>query len=261
MSYPLLKQGDRLPSVAALQILLNQALDRGEALVIDGLYGPRTKARVKTFQEQHQPRLTADGIVGQQTWPALTAGQDFQILDAVDVTKAGDELLEVADLRAAGGQPITSQGMCNGIRSSLFRIRSRARHGKLALLRFHGHGHPGSMGVAVGTGGYASSELDVRYIDSVVRVLLPLRTLFAPLGSVEMHGCRVGAGRQGRQLLRGMAYALQTPVTAGLGIQYGGGGKTFHFEGPTLTVCPDGISLTDWAGSLTGPGTRRQSRQ
>lgn len=42
-------------------------------LVIDGVFGPATASAVKTIQAQFQ--LAQDGIVGQQTWTALVAGQ------------------------------------------------------------------------------------------------------------------------------------------------------------------------------------------
>ncbi|MGN6415436.1 C40 family peptidase [Flexivirga sp.] len=38
-------------------------------LAVDGIFGPRTKARVKSFQRSH--RLVVDGIVGRHTWTAL----------------------------------------------------------------------------------------------------------------------------------------------------------------------------------------------
>lgn len=38
-------------------------------LAVDGIFGPRTRAKVKTFQRAH--RLVVDGIVGRHTWTAL----------------------------------------------------------------------------------------------------------------------------------------------------------------------------------------------
>lgn len=52
--------------VRTIQYLLNA---RGAGLVVDGIFGPRTTAAVKSFQRSHG--LVADGIVGKKTWAAL----------------------------------------------------------------------------------------------------------------------------------------------------------------------------------------------
>lgn len=54
------------PKVRQLQELLN---GHGFHLVVDGEFGPRTKAAVMDFQAQH--KLKADGLVGPVTWAAL----------------------------------------------------------------------------------------------------------------------------------------------------------------------------------------------
>jgi len=38
-------------------------------LDVDGIFGPRTKAAVREFQQNEN--LSVDGIVGRQTWTAL----------------------------------------------------------------------------------------------------------------------------------------------------------------------------------------------
>ncbi len=250
MAYPLLKRSDRLPTVAVVQTLLNAAEPQGEDLVVDGLFGPLTQKRLVKFQRDHSSGLKADGKIGPQSWAALAVGRGLTILDAVDITRSGDEWDEPVAIRQAGGNPLTSGGMCNGVHDVVAQIRSWARPGSLTLLRFHGHGSPGSMGVSSGTRGYPSSEFDVRYYESVMRAVLPLRGLFAANGSVEMHGCRVAAGNGGQRLLRGMCNALGVPVTAGIRTQYGGGTSTFGFEGPTRTSCPSGKSLVAWSKGL-----------
>lgn len=50
MSYVYLKYGDRLPSVAVAQKLLNSRA--GTSLRPDGVYEKKTKAAVKLFQHQ-----------------------------------------------------------------------------------------------------------------------------------------------------------------------------------------------------------------
>jgi len=63
---PVLHRGSENEAVAHLQQLLREA---GFALAIDGEFGAATELAVTHFQESH--RLTADGIVGPQTWAAL----------------------------------------------------------------------------------------------------------------------------------------------------------------------------------------------
>jgi peptidoglycan hydrolase-like protein with peptidoglycan-binding domain len=53
-------------TVRSLQYLLDA---RGARLAVDGLFGPKTKAAVVTFQRSHG--LAADGVVGAATWRAL----------------------------------------------------------------------------------------------------------------------------------------------------------------------------------------------
>ncbi len=54
------------PNVFAIQYLLRQ---HGYALSVDGIYGAGTTSVVQNFQTAHG--LSADGIVGPQTWPLL----------------------------------------------------------------------------------------------------------------------------------------------------------------------------------------------
>jgi len=50
----------------AVQYLLNA---HGATLAVDGIFGPQTAAAVRSFQRSHG--LVVDGVVGDQTWPAL----------------------------------------------------------------------------------------------------------------------------------------------------------------------------------------------
>ena len=74
-SYPgsPLRQGSRGPNVVTVQVELNRIAQNYPAIpkipVVDGIYGPRTEAAVRKFQEIFD--LTPDGVVGPATWYAL----------------------------------------------------------------------------------------------------------------------------------------------------------------------------------------------
>lgn len=62
-----LRNGDKGQQVAALQKLLNNEANAG--LVVDGIFGAKTRAAVKAYQKAKG--LTVDGIVGVNTWGKL----------------------------------------------------------------------------------------------------------------------------------------------------------------------------------------------
>lgn len=70
-STPTLSDGSSGTAVQRLQRALTAAL--GTALGIDGLFGSKTTAAVKQYQSSRG--LTADGIVGPNTWGALQSGK------------------------------------------------------------------------------------------------------------------------------------------------------------------------------------------
>jgi peptidoglycan hydrolase-like protein with peptidoglycan-binding domain len=77
---PKLAEGARGTVVEKLQTALNEgrgdfAPSSNPVLATDGVYGPQTAAAVKGAQESG--RITADGVVGLQTWalPVHAAGQ------------------------------------------------------------------------------------------------------------------------------------------------------------------------------------------
>lgn len=65
-NWPIQQQGSIGEDVRSIQYLLNS---HGSSLSVDGDFGPLTKAAVEQFQQSHG--LGVDGIVGNQTWPAL----------------------------------------------------------------------------------------------------------------------------------------------------------------------------------------------
>jgi peptidoglycan hydrolase-like protein with peptidoglycan-binding domain len=66
LEWPIEQEGSTGENVSTIQYLLNA---HGSALTVDGIFGPKTKAAVEAFQASHH--LGVDGIVGNQTWPAL----------------------------------------------------------------------------------------------------------------------------------------------------------------------------------------------
>jgi peptidoglycan hydrolase-like protein with peptidoglycan-binding domain len=67
--WPIVRRGDQQHPVKTLQYLLRA---RGRNLTVDGIFGPRTDAGVRAFQQQKG--LAVDGIAGPVTWQALVSG-------------------------------------------------------------------------------------------------------------------------------------------------------------------------------------------
>jgi murein L,D-transpeptidase YcbB/YkuD len=67
--WPLERRGGKIFPVRPLQQLLRA---RNHSIDVDGMFGPKTDAAVKTFQRSNS--LDDDGIVGPITWRALVSG-------------------------------------------------------------------------------------------------------------------------------------------------------------------------------------------
>jgi peptidoglycan hydrolase-like protein with peptidoglycan-binding domain len=69
------RQGSSGPAVRAVQDQINFRNNKnGHTLVIDGIFGPKTKAAVTAFQRAMSAQVRGfaiDGIVGARTWQAL----------------------------------------------------------------------------------------------------------------------------------------------------------------------------------------------
>lgn len=241
----ILKRGDKLPTVAVLQSFLNQQPSTHEFLQVDGVFGPRTEGAVVRFRDAiHLAKgKTADYSV----WKRVV-GEGWQMIDSIDRSDYNDPKWDTNEheMLAPFYQTIVEFfGMSAGTPHVLRTLRRNARPGEVVLLRFHGHGSPGSMVVA--SGRRAKSGMAYNFSSGFWADLRRFRGLFAPFGSIEMHGCRVGQGARGHKLLLGMANAVGVPVSGGINSQYGGHETTFRFEGPTNTVCPNNEPLKNWA--------------
>ena len=71
VNYPVVKRGCKGAEVKTVQALLN---GWGYSLDVDGSFGKKTEDAVKDFQTKQG--LKADGIVGDQTWAALTSAEE-----------------------------------------------------------------------------------------------------------------------------------------------------------------------------------------
>jgi len=89
-AWPLVRRGDDRFPVRPLQQLLRA---RGQAIAVDGIFGPRTEAAVRRFQQG--AGLAADGIVGKQTWPKLIV--QVRRGDTGDAVRGVQEVIQFHD--------------------------------------------------------------------------------------------------------------------------------------------------------------------
>jgi murein L,D-transpeptidase YcbB/YkuD len=70
-------QGDAVRGVQEEFRFRNLSGNPSQGLQVDGIFGPKTEAAVRGFQQalhQEIPSVTVDGIVGPVTWQALVSG-------------------------------------------------------------------------------------------------------------------------------------------------------------------------------------------
>lgn len=279
------RHSERGPFVAALQVMVNRWL-RATRLVVDGIWGEETRAAMAEVNRAVGGPDGGDAANG-ATWRGLVRRTQVCILSSNDIYDYRHETFTPPELRGPGW--IANSGMSGGVGQVVRDIEERSRAmGPIALLRFYGHGAPGLMGITGGTGSMRGPGGETLYRDPdtgeelerdrrphdrwgeqvrgdhvrdqttisndtfrlIEAQLARLRPHFAPYGSVQLHGCRVGLGRAGGRLLRSLADTLGVPASAGRGSQSFGTMTTLRFEGSVNTVYPGGGSLRSWTDGL-----------
>jgi peptidoglycan hydrolase-like protein with peptidoglycan-binding domain len=276
-----LRRGDRLPTVAVLQLLLNRT---GAALRVDGIFGPNTEKALANFRRQRG--LGGTGTVDKRSWEVLAGSEDLPIIDCIDVFDPSLFLEDAQWMRDAGASPMLIGGMSNGLVQAITMIRNAAINcgSKVFLLRFIGHGGPGVQDLTGGPGGWdeyikgkkrwhplpayeanSGGGKTVKTRDHVYQLqasrtsatvaMSKLSGLFSCYGSIELHGCNVGYGSHGHALLKLSADAAGVPVSASAlpgkkGYQYAYS-SDFRFDSATFTAFPGRQDFPLWCAGLT----------
>jgi hypothetical protein len=100
---PTIHEGVHGPDVRSVQRALRRGGDAD--LVVDGVFGPRTKAAVETFQQASA--LKTDGVVGTQTWHKLPDGRPMPVLPEGSTGQVVEDLQRVLSQGAPGQWGIT----------------------------------------------------------------------------------------------------------------------------------------------------------
>ena len=88
-----LRLGSRGENVSIMQMALNvinQGWGNSNQLVVDGIFGAATEAAVRAFQTR--VGLTADGIIGRNTWGAISEQYSVATNNAVALSEQNFEL-------------------------------------------------------------------------------------------------------------------------------------------------------------------------
>lgn len=256
-------KGDKGPRVVALQKLINQVLET-DLLSVDGIFGPLTEEGVRRVQARLDIPVT--GWVDRNTWNAIEAVTPYHVVNVADIYDSSRDRVMPEDFR--NPYLIRLGGMSGGLQQFVYEILRRTRkRGSIVFLRIFGHGRSGLMAVSAGDGRLRDyrgipielppeqkvnheehhSILTITTIRRSRTDLMRLRPLFCPYASVELHGCRVGDGDDGKRLLRALAFVLGVPVTAGIEKQSFGEITAHRFEGRVRTVYPrPAVNLRTW---------------
>lgn len=281
-----LERGDRLPTVAWLQNALNADPAVVVKHTVDGDYGKQTYEAVKRFQKRHD--LPVDGVAGPRTCEEILKLTDHQIVNFVDDSDSiwfprkggtfGQHAL--CCIMKMGGDLILSIPNQDGRQLILNGLARRAAVGKVALLRIYSHGKTAQQNLTLGRGGYHGQQgghWDFRKMKFVggkkVNVLFSgedggamnsenmseamifmskLSRYFAPLGSLELHGCKTARGRKGQSFIARLALAGGIPVTGAIPQNFVAASKprtTLRVDKPSFTFFPLSMDLKTWSKS------------
>lgn len=172
-------------------------------------------------------------------------------INALDLVDPGVSTIEAA-LKSRTDQKIfTYGGMCNGVGQMVTDVTRLASTGQVDVLRIWSHGFPGGQGVSTGMPDARfkpagqRAGIGLTNLADVGPDLARLAPCFAPLGRLELRGCSVGTGDDGRRLLQRLASLLHVDVLAAFNSQPIG---PLDWAGPVLKVTRDGTSST-----ISGP--------
>jgi len=254
--------GERSPRVTLLQILLNSHActgSDGKRLTVDGVYGHNTGAAVTTAGKMTGTGGAATPALIRQ----LLADVDLRVITSVDL---GDPRLQadVDRFQRSFDDPIVLGGMCNGLGQMVQEVSTRARPGRVAALRFDGHGNLGEwLTVSVGNVAdlreskilaerreYAEiaketySYISAENFNMVAGIVQPLSAIFAPFGFAEHLGCTLGRRPNTQKMLRKLADLWGVPIRVGVNLQTVG---SIEISGPIFTAFPRGLDLMHWS--------------
>jgi len=134
--YVTVQKGDRLPTVALAQ---ERLVERGASqLVVDGIFGPNTRAAVDRFQTT--AKLPVTGAVDQASWRALALGAPLSVVDVIDASDITVLQEDGPFLNDGQSHVQVNYGMSRGALVLIDRLVATNPPRSVCLLRLHGHG-------------------------------------------------------------------------------------------------------------------------
>lgn len=145
----------------------------------------------------------------------------------------------------------------NSVRDMVNKVIAKsAGGGQIQSLRIFAHGAPGAQWVAGGFGSKDAADAvrkpaQAIYLNGVTlqnqNVLAPLCNKFEPAAVVELHGCEVGKGVDGKNLCIALAKFWNVIVRAGTDLQYADAANVF--ESGYIQAYPSGRVIQFAKGS------------